>query len=208
MIRNIVFDMGNVLLRFDPQLFIERAGVEDEADRKLLQKELFRSLEWVQMDRGVRTEPEVLEILRQRLPDRLHGTLETLLMRWERPILPIPGMAEFVRDCRQAGYGIYLLSNASKRLHEYWKSIPGHEYFDGEFVSADYQLVKPQQSIYRKFCQVFGVEGKECLFIDDFPLNIEGAVTAGWQGIVFHDAADLRRKAREMGVRIPPAKPE
>ena len=52
MIRNIVFDMGNVLLRFDPQLFIERAGVEDEADRKLLQKELFRSLEWVQMDRA------------------------------------------------------------------------------------------------------------------------------------------------------------
>lgn len=203
MIRNIVFDMGNVLLRFDPQLFMERVGLEEEEDRKLIQKELFRSLEWVQMDRGSRTEPEVLEILKQRLPERLHGPLEELLLRWERPILPIPGMAEFVRDCRRAGYGIYLLSNASRRLHEYWKSIPGHEYFDGEFVSADYLLVKPQQEIYRKFCQVFGLDAKECLFIDDFPLNIEGAVTAGWQGIVFHDAVDLRKKAREMGVRVP-----
>lgn len=203
MIRNIVFDMGNVLLRFDPQLFIERAGVAEEADQKLLQKELFRSLEWVQMDRGSRSEPEVLQIIKQRLPERLHAPLEELLLHWERPILAIPGMAEFVRDCRRAGYGIYLLSNASRRLHEYWKSIPGHEYFDGEFVSADYQLVKPQQEIYRKFCQVFGLDAKECLFIDDFPLNIEGAVTAGWQGIVFHDAADLRLKARELGVRVP-----
>lgn len=203
MIRNIVFDMGNVLLRFDPQLFIERAGVAEEADQKLLHKELFRSLEWVQMDRGARCEPEVLQIVKQRLPERLHAPLEELLLRWERPILAIPGMAEFVRDCRRAGYGIYLLSNASRRLHEYWKSIPGHEYFDGEFVSADYQLVKPQQEIYRKFCQVFELDAKECLFIDDFPLNIEGAVTAGWQGIVFHDAADLRLKARELGVRVP-----
>lgn len=203
MIRNIVFDMGNVLLRFDPQLFIERAGVASEEDQKMIHKELFRSLEWVQMDRGTLMEPEALELLKPRLPERLHAALEELMLRWERPILPIPGMADFVRDCRRAGYGIYLLSNASKRLHSYWKSVPGHEYFDGEFVSADYQLLKPQQSIYRKFCEVFGLEASECLFIDDMPLNIEGAVTAGWQGVVFHDVEDLRKKAREMGVRVP-----
>ena len=202
-IRNIVFDMGNVLLRFDPLLFIQRAGVEDEADIRLLQKELFRSLEWVQMDRGTLTEVEALRLIEPRLPQRLHPVLEELILRWERPILPIPGMADFVRDCRRAGYGIYLLSNASRRLHQYWTGIPGHEYFDGEFVSADYQLVKPDQNIYRKFCQVFELEPRECLFIDDFPLNIEGAVTAGWQGIVFHDADDLRKKAHAMGVRIP-----
>lgn len=203
MIRSIVFDMGNVLLRFDPKLFLERVGVEEPEDQKLIQKELFRSLEWVQMDRGTLTEAEVLDIVKERLPEHLHDALEDLLLRWERPILPIPGMAEFVRDCRRAGYGIYLLSNASKRLHDYWKSIPGHEYFDGEFISSDYQLVKPQQAIYRKFCQVFGLDPKECLFIDDVPLNIEGAVTAGWQGIVFHDVEDLRKKAYEIGVRVP-----
>ena len=203
MIRNIVFDMGNVLLRFDPKVFMERVGVEDPEDQKLIQKELFRSLEWVQMDRGTKTEAEVLEIVEKRLPEHLHAPLEELLLRWERPILAVPGMSEFVRDCRRAGYGIYLLSNASKRLHSYWKSIPGHEYFDGEFVSADYQLVKPQRAIYRKFCQVFGLDPKECLFIDDVPLNIEGAVHAGWQGIVFHDVEDLRKKAYEIGVRVP-----
>ncbi|MBQ8149894.1 MAG: HAD family phosphatase [Clostridia bacterium] len=203
MIRNIVFDMGNVLLRFDPDLFIKRVGVEDEADAAILRRELFRSLEWVQMDRGRLNEQEALQLIRPRVPERLHHALEELILRWERPILPVPGMANFVRDCRRAGYRIYLLSNASRRLHEYWSGVPGHEYFDGEFVSADHMLVKPQQSIYRRFCEVFGLEASECLFIDDFPLNIEGAVTAGWQGIVFHDEADLRRKASGMGVNIP-----
>ena len=203
MIRNIVFDMGNVLLRFDPKLFMERVGVEEPEDQRLIQKELFRSLEWVQMDRGTMTEAETLERVKTRVPERLHPALEELVLRWERPILAIPGMAEFVRDCRRAGYGIYLLSNASRRLHEYWKSIPGHEYFDGEFVSADHLLVKPQQQIYRKFCETFGLDPRECLFIDDLPLNIEGAITAGWQGIVFHDAEDLRKKAYAAGVRVP-----
>ena len=67
MIRNIVFDMGNVLLRFDPKVFMERVGVEDPEDQKLIQKELFRSLEWVQMDRGTKTEAEVLEIVNGKL---------------------------------------------------------------------------------------------------------------------------------------------
>lgn len=203
MIRNIVFDMGNVLLRFDPPAFLNRVGIEDKAERALLMKEVFRSLEWVMMDRGSLTEGEALERIEKRVPEHLHHAVEELILRWDRPILPVPGMCEFVRDCRRAGYGIYLLSNASRRLHEYWNGIPGHEYFDGEFVSADYQLVKPDQTIYRKFCQVFELEPRECLFIDDFPLNIEGAITAGWQGIVFHDAVDLRKKAHQMGVRVP-----
>jgi len=65
------------------------------------------------------------------------------------------------------------------------------------------KAVKPMPEIYRMFTDRFGLNPKECLFIDDFPLNIEGAVTAGWQGIVFHDADDLRKKAHAMGVRIP-----
>lgn len=203
MIRTIVFDMGNVLLRFDPMLFIARAGVAEPADAALLNRELFRSLEWVQMDRGSLTEAKALERVKQRVPERLHGALETLILHWDEPIIPIPGMEQLVRDCKAAGYKLLLFSNASARLHSYWDRIPGHECFDGRFVSADHMLVKPQQSCYRKFCQTFGVDGAECVFIDDLPLNIEGAVTAGWQGLVFHDAAALRADLRRLGVLLP-----
>ena len=56
MIRNIVFDMGNVMIRFDPGYFITREGITDPADRKLVMNELFQSVEWAQMDSGVLTE--------------------------------------------------------------------------------------------------------------------------------------------------------
>jgi HAD superfamily hydrolase (TIGR01509 family) len=80
--------------------------------------------------------------------------------------------------------------------------VPGSELFEGVFVSADHLLVKPQQSIYRRFCEHFGLQAGECVFIDDFPLNIEGAVTAGWQGLVFHDAETLRQALRRMGAAV------
>ena len=203
MIRNIVFDMGNVLLRFDPALFMARAGVEDAADAALLQREVFCSLEWVQMDRGSLTEQQALAAIARRLPERLHPAAESLILHWDEPILPMPGMADLVRSCKAAGYRLFLLSNASRRLHSYWPRVPGSECFEGVFVSADHLLVKPQQSIYRTFCETFALNGSECLFVDDLPLNIEGAVTAGWQGIVFHDAADLRQRMAQLGVRLP-----
>lgn len=202
MIRNVVFDMGNVLLHFDPDLFIRRAGVTEEADALLMKRELFRSLEWVLMDRGSLNEPDTFERLKLRLPERLHGALEELLFRWDQPILPVEGMADFVRDCKEAGYGLYLLSNASRRLHSYWKRVPGHEHFDGRLVSADVGLLKPQPEIYQTFCRTFSLRPEECLFIDDFPMNIEGAVNAGWKGVIFNDAEDLRTRVRIMGLDV------
>ena len=71
MIRNIVFDMGNVMIRFDPGYFITREGITDPADRKLVMNELFRSVEWAQMDSGVLTEETAEPLVLSRVPDRL-----------------------------------------------------------------------------------------------------------------------------------------
>ena len=77
-------------------------------------REVFRDREWVQLDRGTLTEEEALELICKRLPERLHGAAEELVCGWwKRPLLPVPGMAELIAGLKQAGYGIYLLSNAS-----------------------------------------------------------------------------------------------
>ena len=93
MIRNIVFDMGKVLLRFEPAYFIERVGAAEE-DRALLLREVYQSLEWARMDRGSMTEAEAAASMCRRLPARLHETVHALVDRWDRPILPIEGMEE------------------------------------------------------------------------------------------------------------------
>ena len=202
MIRNIVFDMGQVLLRFIPDLFIERLGVEGE-DKKLLNREVFRSLEWARMDRGSLTDEEAAEIICRRVPERLHDAVHKLVAMWDRPILPVEGTEELIAELKEKGYGIYLLSNASYRQHDYWPKLPASRYFDGTLISADVKLVKPQPEIYRLLCERFSLVPDECVFIDDAINNAEGAFLCGMHPIVFHDDVDeLRARLRELGVPV------
>ena len=202
MIKNILFDMGNVLIYFDRNLFMDRLGLE-EADKKLLTRELFLSLEWARMDRGSLVEPQAVESISRRLPERLHDAAEKLVSHWDEPLIPVPGMYELIRELKSAGYGIYLLSNASLRQHEYWPRIEASQFFDGTLISADEGLMKPQPEIYRLILERFGLKAEESFFIDDLPSNIEGAFYCNMPGAVFYnDVAKLRQDLRNAGVNI------
>ncbi len=200
MIKNIIFDMGNVLIKFDKKLFLAAVNVPPE-DSELLEREVYMSLEWAMMDRGALTEKQAAEIMCARLPARLHETIHKLVDEWDRPMLPIDGMAELAGELKNNGYRVFLLSNASYRQHEYWPDIPGSEYFDDTLISADVKLVKPQPEIYLMALHKFDAKADESVFIDDATNNVEGAVYCGLKGIVFHgDCDELRRKLKAMGV--------
>lgn len=202
MIRNIVFDMGQVLLRFDRDYFISRLGIEGE-DKDLLKREVFLSLEWARMDRGSMTDAEAAESVCKRLPERLHDAAHKLVSMWDRPILPVSGMYELVEELKANGYGIYLLSNASYRQHDYWPRVEASRFFDGTLISADEKVVKPQPEIYRLLLERFHLKAEECFFVDDVPANIEGAFYCGIPGAVFHgDAKLLRKDLRAAGVNV------
>ena len=200
MYKHIIFDMGNVLLRFDPDLFIERAGVSG-ADKTLLKREVYQSLEWARMDRGSLTEQEAGDLICARLPERLHDAVRKLVAFYDRPILGFDGMYDLISELKGKGYGIYLLSNASLCQHDYWPRLPESKLFDGTLISADVKLVKPQPEIYLLLLQRFGLRAHECLFIDDSIINIEGAYYCGIDGVVFHgDVPELREKLMRKGV--------
>jgi len=202
MIKNIIFDMGGVLIRFDRKYFIERLGISGE-DEELLMREVFHSLEWVRMDRGSLTDAEAAESICRRVPERLHDAVHKLVSMWDRPIMPVEGMEELIAELKDMGYPIYLLSNASCRQGDYWPRIPASRYFDGKLVSWSVGLVKPQPEIYYKLCATFGLKMDECVFIDDDNGNIEGAFFSGMHGIVFHgDVSILRRDLRAAGVYV------
>lgn len=202
MIRNLIFDMGEVLLHFDRAYFIRRLGISG-ADANLLMDQVFYSLEWVLLDRGAMEDPEAIESICRRLPEHLHPAVEALVSHWDEPILPVAGMEELIGECKALGYPVYLLSNASLRQHDYWNRIPGSAYFDGKLISADVKLLKPQPEIYHLLYERFQIRPEESFFIDDSPNNIEGAYQTGMPGFVFRgDVNALRNRLRTLGLPV------
>lgn len=202
MIRNIIFDMGNVLIRYVPEYFIERAGIHDPQDKALLLKEVFHSPKWGLMDYGRLNEEEFEEDLLSRLPTHLHKAVPGLLRHWNQ-LVPIPGMAGFVAECKKANLGVYLLSNASLRQADYWPNVPGSEYFDGTVVSAFEDCVKPSIEIFQRLLERYQLKAEECFFVDDLAENVEGARRAGIDGFAFSGDIDaLRNALSSRGVKL------
>lgn len=206
MIHNIVFDMGGVLIQWRPDLFVEGLGVPRE-DRALLLREVFGSVEWIQMDRGTLSMEEGAAVMCRRLPPALHDAVRELTCNWwRRWLLPVAGMADLVRELKGLGYGIYLLSNAKADLPLYFPRIPGSECFDGKIVSADWKLLKPQPEIYQTLFREYGLRAGECFFIDDLNINVEGARFVGMDGAIFDgEIARLRGELNAAGIAVKPS---
>jgi len=203
MIKNIIFDMGQVLLKFDPDFFIERAGINDKEDKEILIREIYKSLEWSRMDRGSLSPKEAAQIMEARVPEHLKGVVKELTCEWDRPIIPIQGSLELVKELKEKGYKLFLLSNAASNQPDYWVRYKGYEYFDDTIVSCFYNLVKPQPEIFKLALDKFNIKADETIFIDDSTVNCEGAYFSGIQPIVFHgDYQETRKKLIEFGVNV------
>ena len=203
MIRNLVFDMGRVLICFDPDRFMDIAGITDEADRRLIRKELFGSVEWAQMDLGVLTEESAEPLILARFPEWLKADVSRLLFHWADARETIPGMEALLKKLKDAGYRLYLLSNASVMQHRYWPAFEISRLFDGKLISCDVGTVKPNPRIYQLFTERFSLLPEETFFIDDLPANVAAAIGCGWSGCVFYgDARELEEKLIQAGINV------
>ena len=196
--KNIIFDMGMVLLDYDPVRSILPYTDDPQIIREIRML-LYHSSEWILMDAGLITDEEAMQAI---LP-RFHSNEVRDIARkafdcWHvRNLTVHEGMPELVLDLKNAGKNLYILSNISLRLAEddYWKTIVPHaELFDGAVLSAEVKFLKPQKQIYETLLQTYGLNAADCFFIDDAPRNIEGAARCGIAGYVFDgDTEKLRR---------------
>ena len=194
MIKNIIFDMGNVLLRYDPEVCLNRF-VKREEDRALIRRELFEGPEWVQGDLGHITDEQRFDGVSRRVPQELHTELRQCAEQWHMCMEPVHGAKEFCAYAKEQGYRLYVLSNASSSFYQYFPRFAPFEYFDGLVVSCDIHIVKPDIRIYRYLLETYGLAPEECFFIDDMAANVEGARKAGISGAVFDgDFEEIRKK--------------
>ena len=199
MLKNIVFDMGNVILDFDPRK-MSSFFTNDEKAIDILCAELFSNKEWLALDKGVTDEETALKGICERVPEEYHGLCRDVLYNWYKYFLPIEGSYEVVKELKSRGVGAYMLTNAALSIHEYRKNSPAFDLMDDILISAEEKMLKPDKNIYLRLLEKFGLKAEECLFIDDSEANIRAAEELGFYGLVFdkRDPQSMIRRVDEI----------
>lgn len=193
-VKNIIFDMGRVLLKFDPYVSLD-TYCETPDDKNLLYKELFEGPEWIMGDEGKITNGQRYELVKERVPKRLHRALKLVVENWVMCMEPVDGALDFYKLVKEKGYQTFVLSNACNRFYGYFPRFYDLDSFEGVVVSSDVKMIKPNPAIYEYILKTYALNPAECLFIDDVEANIEAARAAGIKGFVFKNNYDELKKA-------------
>lgn len=196
MIKNYIFDFGNVLVRFDPVLLTE-ACTPDPEERDAIWPVVFDRLYWDPLDWGGISDEEIKAQCRRRLPENLWQKAELVYDKWMENLTFLPGMEALVRDVKAKGGRLYLLSNISVGFAESWQSVPQlaafFSQFDGLVFSGPLGIVKPSPEIFRHLLDTYGLKAEESIFIDDSEKNTRGAEAIGLPAYRFDGDAEALR---------------
>ena len=185
-IKNIIFDMGRVLLKFDPYVSLN-AYCNSKEDIDILYKELFEGPEWIMADEGIITNGQRYELVKKRVPDRLHRALKLVVENWVMCMEPVEGALDFYAWVKEKGYDTYVLSNACNRFYGYFPKFYDLDSFQGVVVSSDVKMIKPNPAIYEYILKTYDLKPEESLFIDDVEVNVKAAEEAGIKGFLFQN---------------------
>lgn len=200
LVKNIVFDMGGVIIDFNAKKMLEENFSPEYYE--VLDKEVFHNEIWNLLDAGLERSEFAIPKILPKIPGPTHTKMAELLNDAYPYMKPYDNMYEFITRIKNAGYKVYLLSNATPRFFDRYLDIPALTLMDGYFISCVHKLLKPQPEIYKAFCDKFSVKPEECFFIDDMPQNIEGAKNAGMKGFVYKapNTAELESALNAEGV--------
>jgi putative hydrolase of the HAD superfamily len=196
MIKNYIFDFGNVIAEFIPQK-LTAPYIKDQQLLKTVCDVVFDLKYWDKLDSNSITEFEVKNDFALRLPEDLCEIACQVFDGWIENLTPIKGMCELISDLKKQNKKLYLLSNISVRFAndyvntEWIKNV--FSLFDGLVFSATTEFVKPDKDMFEYVLNKFNLKPEECLFIDDASRNIAGAKQAGIEGYLFDgDSEKLR----------------
>ena len=199
MIKNVVFDLGRVMVRFESKYMVDKY-VDNAEDAKILDVIVSDRNCWDRLDLGTISDEAAVEYFKSRLPERLWNVAEKIYYNWIYNIPEVEGISDVVRMVKnEYGKHVFLLSNISNYFAEHSSEVPCIALFEKCIFSAVYGVVKPQREIYQILCDECNILPEETLFIDDSPKNIEGAQAFGIQGYVFDgDVEKLKAYLKEM----------
>jgi putative hydrolase of the HAD superfamily len=199
MIKNIVFDIGNVLISFKPKEYVDSFDFEPTI-REVVFESIFKSEYWPRLDRGTTTEEEAVEFSCKAAP-QADCEIRQVMAGWKDMLLPIPETIEILMELKAKGYKIFALSNYHKAAFE--RTFAENEFFktlDGMVISYELGIIKPEREIYEHLLNKYALKPQETLFIDDMPENIQGAESTGINTFLFDNPIGLKNYFKKIGV--------
>lgn len=197
MIKNLIFDFGKVLVDYDFFHTIRKYFDSEEDLQEFAQ--LFTSPEF--LDRCDLEEEPFADIIldsRKKYP-KFDFQLQKFYEEYPQFVLgEVPGMRTLLLQLRSEGYRLYGLTNWCSMVHKVMELWDILTILDGRIISSEEKLIKPDVAIFQRLCEKYDLKPEECVFTDDKAINVEGAIKAGMQGIVFENAVQYERDLRKL----------
>ena len=182
MIRNIIFDLGNVLLSWKPDEYLETSEFSKK-DIPIILDDIFRSKEWLKLDNGDLTVKEAIDIISSKSTLK-RALIEQVFEKRIEILHPLTENVKLLPVLKKRGYKLFYLSNFPKDLFQpVLDRNDFFNYFDGGLISADLRLSKPDVRIFKTLLDKYKLKAEESLFIDDLHANIMGARESGIESI-------------------------
>ena len=197
MIKNVIFDLGNVLISFRPSDYLEKNNYP-ENKRKAILADIFRSQEWLLLDNGDISPEKAIESIAGR--SSLSRQEIALIFDKRTDIMfPLADNIKIVPELKKQGFKLYYLSNFPadifpevKRIYSFFK------HFDGGLISAEVRCSKPGTRIYEFLIERYGLIPQECLYIDDLELNVKSAETIGFTGFCTEGSPEIGEEIQNL----------
>ncbi len=198
-IRTVVFDLGGVLIDWDPR-YLYRKVFSNKSEMEYFLDNI-ATKEWhLEQDRG-RTMAEATKVLVSRHPE-YEAEIRAFYDRWPEMFGgSIRGSVKILRELRDLGYPLHALTNYSAEAFV----LAREDYdflgcFDEIVVSGEEGMIKPDKNLYAVLVERAGLEPSTTVFIDDSPPNVAAARELGFTAIAFETPGQLREELAELGL--------
>lgn len=193
MIKNIVFDLGNVLISFRPSEFFDKKNYPENIKATIL-SDIFGSKEWAMLDKGEINTTEAIEAIALKSSLKKEEIAHVFNLRTEL-MFPLVPNVKLLPELKKRGFRLYFLSNFPMDIFEEIKT--GYyffKYFDGGIISSEAKFSKPDSRIYEILLEKYSLIPKECLYIDDLKINVKAAEAAGMKGLVTFGSLEVYKE--------------
>lgn len=194
-----MFDLGGVVVRWDPDAIIAGVFSDPHVQRKV-KAALFEHPDWLELDRGTLGRDEAISRAAQRTGISV-ADMKRLMHAVPPSLVVFPETVELLRRLKEKGYPLYCLSNMHFASIEHLEQEENFwDVFQGRVISCRLNLCKPEPGIYEHLLRAFGLQARDTLFIDDVQKNLDAAATLGISTLRFENAAQCEHELRALGL--------